>query len=81
MTYTFYCVLSGTIITDCVNMAPEAGKVTLKDSQHVILLESCFPKLPTWSILFGSIETECRTIKCSLFVPLDDPFKVLCRTL
>ncbi|KAF4087899.1 hypothetical protein AMELA_G00076590 [Ameiurus melas] len=49
-------LLYGTIITDCVNMAPEAGKVTPKDSQYVSLLESRFPKLPRRSILFQSLQ-------------------------
>ncbi|KAK3552035.1 hypothetical protein QTP70_031573 [Hemibagrus guttatus] len=49
-------LLYGTIITDCVNMAPEAGKVTPKDSQYVIYLESRFPKLPPRSILFQSLQ-------------------------
>ncbi|KAF7708860.1 exopolyphosphatase PRUNE1 isoform X1 [Silurus meridionalis] len=49
-------LLYGAIITDCVNMAPEAGKVTPKDSQYVILLESRFPKLPPRSILFQSLQ-------------------------
>lgn len=48
--------MSGTIITDCVNMAPEAGKVTPKDSQYVVLLETRFPKLPPRSILFQSLQ-------------------------
>lgn len=37
-------------------MAPEAGKVTPKDSQYVSLLESRFPKLPRRSILFQSLQ-------------------------
>ncbi|XP_072536139.1 exopolyphosphatase PRUNE1 [Salminus brasiliensis] len=49
-------LLYGTIITDCVNMAPEAGKVTPKDSQYAILLETRFPKLPPRSILFQSLQ-------------------------
>ncbi|KAF5892087.1 unconventional myosin-Ie-like, partial [Clarias magur] len=49
-------LLYGTIITDCVNMAPEAGKVTPKDSQYVNFLESRFPKLPPRSILFQSLQ-------------------------
>ncbi|XP_017562351.2 exopolyphosphatase PRUNE1 [Pygocentrus nattereri] len=49
-------LLYGTIITDCVNMAPEAGKVTPKDSQYAILLETQFPKLPPRSILFQSLQ-------------------------
>ncbi|TSK16104.1 Exopolyphosphatase PRUNE1 [Bagarius yarrelli] len=49
-------LLYGTIITDCVNMAPEAGKVTPKDSHYVVLLESRFPKLPPRSMLFQSLQ-------------------------
>ncbi|XP_066540195.1 exopolyphosphatase PRUNE1 isoform X2 [Hoplias malabaricus] len=49
-------LLYGTIITDCVNMAPEAGKVTPKDSQYAILLETRFPKLPPRNILFQSLQ-------------------------
>ncbi|KAI4895297.1 hypothetical protein NFI96_011137, partial [Prochilodus magdalenae] len=49
-------LLYGTIITDCVNMAPEAGKVTPKDSQYAVLLETRFPKLPPRSILFQSLQ-------------------------
>ncbi|KAL7887013.1 hypothetical protein AOLI_G00047340 [Acnodon oligacanthus] len=49
-------LLYGTIITDCVNMAPEAGKVTPKDSQYASLLETRFPKLPPRSILFQSLQ-------------------------
>ncbi|MCJ8728211.1 hypothetical protein PDJAM_G00001770 [Pangasius djambal] len=51
-------LLYGAIITDCVNMAPEAGKVTPKDSQYAILLESRFPKLPPRSILFQSLQNS-----------------------
>ncbi|XP_073178581.1 exopolyphosphatase PRUNE1 isoform X1 [Lepidochelys kempii] len=50
-------LLLGTILLDCVNMTPEAGKVTPKDSQYVALLESKFPDLPARSILFEALQT------------------------
>ncbi|KAL0985308.1 hypothetical protein UPYG_G00155300 [Umbra pygmaea] len=49
-------LLYGTILLDCVNMAPEAGKVTPKDSQYAVLLETRFPKLPPRGILFQSLQ-------------------------
>lgn len=49
-------LLYGTIILDCVNMAPEAGKVTPKDSQYAIFLENRFPKLPPRGALFQSLQ-------------------------
>lgn len=50
-------LLYGTIVVDCVNMAPEAGKVTPKDSQYAALLESRFPSLPPRGALFQSLQT------------------------
>lgn len=47
---------SGTIVLDCVNMAPEAGKVTPKDSQYASLLETRFPNLPPRGALFQSLQ-------------------------
>lgn len=53
----YFCfVLTGSIILDCVNMAPEAGKVTPKDSQYAIFLEKRFPKLPPRGALFQSLQ-------------------------
>uniref|UniRef100_A0A8C8RQ23 Exopolyphosphatase PRUNE1 n=1 Tax=Pelusios castaneus TaxID=367368 RepID=A0A8C8RQ23_9SAUR len=49
-------LLHGTIVLDCVNMTPEAGKVTPKDSQYVTLLESRFPDLPARSIVFEALQ-------------------------
>lgn len=49
-------LLYGTIVLDCVNMAPEAGKVTPKDSQYAVLLETRFPKLPPRGALFQSLQ-------------------------
>ncbi|KAM4601036.1 exopolyphosphatase PRUNE1 isoform 2-T3 [Polymixia lowei] len=49
-------LLYGTIVLDCVNMAPEAGKVTPKDSQYSALLETHFPGLPPRGALFQSLQ-------------------------
>ncbi|KAI1902322.1 hypothetical protein AGOR_G00043570 [Albula goreensis] len=49
-------LLYGTIVLDCVNMAPEAGKVTPKDSQYASLLEERFPDLPPRTTLFQSLQ-------------------------
>lgn len=49
-------LLYGTIVLDCVNMAPEAGKVTPKDSQYASLLETRFPNLPPRGALFQSLQ-------------------------
>ncbi|XP_029437862.1 exopolyphosphatase PRUNE1 isoform X2 [Rhinatrema bivittatum] len=49
-------LLHGTIVLDCVNLAPEAGKVTPKDSECVALLESRFPDLPERSATFESLQ-------------------------
>ncbi|XP_067094160.1 exopolyphosphatase PRUNE1 isoform X3 [Osmerus mordax] len=49
-------LLYGTIVLDCVNMAPEAGKVTPKDSQYAALLETRFPGLPPRAALFQSLQ-------------------------
>ncbi|XP_038828400.1 exopolyphosphatase PRUNE1-like [Salvelinus namaycush] len=50
-------LLYGAIVLDCVNMAPEAGKVTPKDSQLSCLLESRFPDLPPRGALFQSLQS------------------------
>nr|XP_033779047.1 exopolyphosphatase PRUNE1 [Geotrypetes seraphini] len=49
-------LLHGTIVLDCVNMAPEAGKVTPKDSKYITLLESRFPDLPERSATFELLQ-------------------------
>ncbi|XP_018615395.2 exopolyphosphatase PRUNE1 [Scleropages formosus] len=49
-------LLYGTIVLDCVNMAPEARKVTPKDSQYAVWLESRFPDLPPRGALFQSLQ-------------------------
>ncbi|KAL4629514.1 hypothetical protein GN956_G16986 [Arapaima gigas] len=50
-------LLYGTIVMDCVNMAPAAGKVTPKDSQFAAWLESRFPDLPPRGALFQSLQS------------------------
>ncbi|KAM3873562.1 exopolyphosphatase PRUNE1 [Diretmus argenteus] len=48
-------LLYGTILLDCVNMAPEAGKVTPKDSQYAAALQARFPGLPPRGAMFQSL--------------------------
>ncbi|XP_077384361.1 exopolyphosphatase PRUNE1 isoform X2 [Festucalex cinctus] len=48
-------LLYATILTDCVNMAPAAGKVTPKDGQYVAALEARFPSLPPRDALFQAL--------------------------
>lgn len=45
-----------TILLDCVNMAPAAGKVTPKDSQYAAALETRFPTLPPRGTLFQALQ-------------------------
>ncbi|XP_042297076.1 exopolyphosphatase PRUNE1 [Sceloporus undulatus] len=49
-------LLHGTIVLDCVNMAPEAGKVTPKDVRYASLLESRFPDLPSKDAIFEALQ-------------------------
>ncbi|XP_054638421.1 exopolyphosphatase PRUNE1 isoform X2 [Dunckerocampus dactyliophorus] len=48
-------LLYATILTDCVNMAPAAGKVTPKDSQYTAALEARFPSMPPRATLFQAL--------------------------
>nr|XP_057908709.1 exopolyphosphatase PRUNE1 isoform X2 [Doryrhamphus excisus] len=48
-------LLYATILTDCVNMAPAAGKVTPKDSQYTAALEARFPSMPPRGALFQAL--------------------------
>ncbi|XP_010872021.2 exopolyphosphatase PRUNE1 [Esox lucius] len=50
-------LLYGAILLDCVNMSPEAGKVTPKDRQVACLLESRFSDLPPRGALFQSLQS------------------------
>lgn len=49
-------LLYATVVLDCVNMAPAAGKVTPKDSQTVAELEARFPSLPPRGALFQALQ-------------------------
>ncbi|XP_049586146.1 exopolyphosphatase PRUNE1 isoform X1 [Syngnathus scovelli] len=48
-------LLYATILADCVNMAPAAGKVTAKDSLIATALEARFPSLPPRAALFQAL--------------------------
>lgn len=48
-------LLYGTILLDCVDLAPEAGKVTPKDSEVVLQLETEVQTLPQRSQLFTAL--------------------------
>lgn len=49
-------LLYATVVLDCVNMAPAAGKVTPKDSEIAAALESRFPALPPRGTLFQTLQ-------------------------
>ncbi|XP_072404857.1 exopolyphosphatase PRUNE1 [Chiloscyllium punctatum] len=49
-------VLRCTILLDCINMAPEAGKVTPKDTEYVTALESRFSDLPPRAVVFDTLQ-------------------------
>ncbi|XP_015279994.1 PREDICTED: protein prune homolog isoform X2 [Gekko japonicus] len=53
---TTAALLHGTIVLDCVNMAPEAGKVTPKDVRFASLLEYKFPDLPPRGVIFEALQ-------------------------
>ncbi|XP_051271835.1 exopolyphosphatase PRUNE1 [Dicentrarchus labrax] len=48
-------LLYAAVVLDCVNMAPSAGKVTVKDSELALALESRFPALPPRGALFHNL--------------------------
>ncbi|NWQ84569.1 PRUN1 Exopolyphosphatase, partial [Columbina picui] len=47
---------SGTILLDCVNLSPAAGKVTPRDVACVSLLEERFPELPARDTIFQALQ-------------------------
>ncbi|XP_069032952.1 exopolyphosphatase PRUNE1 isoform X1 [Embiotoca jacksoni] len=49
-------LLYATVVLDCVNMSPAAGKVTPKDSQYLAALETRFPALPPRGALFQALQ-------------------------
>ncbi|KAG7282970.1 hypothetical protein CRUP_028487 [Coryphaenoides rupestris] len=65
-------LLYGTIVLDCVNMAPEAGKVTPKDSQHAAQLETRFPSLPPRGALFQSLQNARFDVSVQEFLQRAD---------
>ncbi|NXP17927.1 PRUN1 Exopolyphosphatase, partial [Scytalopus superciliaris] len=53
---TTAALLHGTIILDCINLSPAAGKVTPRDVACVALLEERFPELPPRDSIFGALQ-------------------------
>ncbi|NXA63857.1 PRUN1 Exopolyphosphatase, partial [Mohoua ochrocephala] len=49
-------VPAGTILLDCINLSPAAGKVTPRDVACVSLLEERFPELPARDAVFGALQ-------------------------
>ncbi|TRZ09899.1 hypothetical protein HGM15179_017198 [Zosterops borbonicus] len=49
-------LLHGTILLDCINLSPAAGKVTPRDVACVSLLEQRFPELPARDAVFGALQ-------------------------
>ncbi|NXJ72456.1 PRUN1 Exopolyphosphatase, partial [Rostratula benghalensis] len=49
-------LLHGTILLDCVNLSPAAGKVTPRDVACVSLLEERFPELPARDAIFEALQ-------------------------
>ncbi|XP_032938823.1 exopolyphosphatase PRUNE1 isoform X2 [Catharus ustulatus] len=53
---TTAALLHGTILLDCINLSPAAGKVTPRDVACVALLEERFPELPARDAVFGALQ-------------------------
>ncbi|NXS13024.1 PRUN1 Exopolyphosphatase, partial [Neodrepanis coruscans] len=53
---TTAALLHGTILLDCINLSPAAGKVTPRDMACVALLEERFPELPPRDSIFGALQ-------------------------
>uniref|UniRef100_A0A8C6UD71 Prune exopolyphosphatase n=1 Tax=Neogobius melanostomus TaxID=47308 RepID=A0A8C6UD71_9GOBI len=49
-------LLYGTVLVDCVDMSPDAGKVTPKDSEVLLKLEASVQTLPQRSELFKELQ-------------------------
>ncbi|NXT00063.1 PRUN1 Exopolyphosphatase, partial [Jacana jacana] len=49
-------LLHGTILLDCINLSPAAGKVTPRDVACVSLLEERFPELPARDTIFEALQ-------------------------
>lgn len=52
---TTAALLHGTILLDCINLSPAAGKVTPRDVACVSLLEERFPELPARDAVFQAL--------------------------
>ncbi|XP_063997277.1 exopolyphosphatase PRUNE1 [Pogoniulus pusillus] len=50
-------LLRGTILLDCINLSPAAGKATPRDVACVALLEAKFPELPARDEVFEALQT------------------------
>ncbi|XP_023797494.1 exopolyphosphatase PRUNE1 [Cyanistes caeruleus] len=53
---TTAALLHGTILLDCINLSPAAGKVTPRDVACMSLLEERFPELPARDAVFGALQ-------------------------
>ncbi|XP_062367270.1 exopolyphosphatase PRUNE1 isoform X2 [Cinclus cinclus] len=53
---TTAALLHGTILLDCINLSPAAGKATPRDVACVSLLEERFPELPARDAVFGALQ-------------------------
>uniref|UniRef100_A0A8C5NMZ2 Prune exopolyphosphatase 1 n=1 Tax=Junco hyemalis TaxID=40217 RepID=A0A8C5NMZ2_JUNHY len=53
---TTAALLHGTILLDCINLSPAAGKVTPRDVACVSLLEERFPELPARDAVFAALQ-------------------------
>uniref|UniRef100_A0A3Q2CWP5 Prune exopolyphosphatase n=1 Tax=Cyprinodon variegatus TaxID=28743 RepID=A0A3Q2CWP5_CYPVA len=62
---------TASMVLDCVNMAPAAGKVTPKDSQYAAALETRFPALPPRGALFQELQEAKFDVSGQIF-PLRD---------
>uniref|UniRef100_A0A3Q2CWS8 Prune exopolyphosphatase n=1 Tax=Cyprinodon variegatus TaxID=28743 RepID=A0A3Q2CWS8_CYPVA len=63
---------TASMVLDCVNMAPAAGKVTPKDSQYAAALETRFPALPPRGALFQELQ-EAKFDVSGEFMSFCDP--------
>ncbi|NXU46915.1 PRUN1 Exopolyphosphatase, partial [Drymodes brunneopygia] len=53
---TTAALLHATILLDCINLSPKAGKVTPRDVACVAVLEERFPELPARDAVFGALQ-------------------------
>lgn len=73
----------GTILLDCVNLSPAAGKVTPRDVACVSLLEERFPELPARDTIFQALQAakfDVSGLGVSLGANWDNPPSLGTRT-